>query len=134
MSMRGGQCQCGATRYQFDAGKIRWQGLCHCRDCQRATGAPVVGWLGIRDGHWHWVGREPARYASSAGVERGFCRTCGTPLSYASDRWPGETHFLAATLDDPADYAPAFHVYTHFALPWARIDDTLPKHSGTVSD
>lgn len=134
MTMRGGQCLCGATRYEFDGEKIRWQGLCHCRDCQRATGAPLVGWLGVGDEFWRWTGQEPGRFASSAGVERCFCRSCGTPLSYAGSRWPGETHFLAATLDDPADYQPTFHVYTHFALNWARIDDTMPRFSGTVSD
>jgi hypothetical protein len=132
MTQRCGHCLCGATRYAHDADAVKWQGLCHCADCRRATGAPVVGWFGIDDDRWTWTGQEPGRYASSPGTERTFCTTCGTPLTFASHRWPAETHFLAATLDDPTDYHPTFHVYTHAALPWARIDDGLKRFEGTA--
>lgn len=117
---RTGHCLCGATRYAFDPAAVRWQGLCHCETCRRATGAPVVGWLGVRDGGWSWQGQAPGRYASSPGVTRCFCTTCGTPMSYASTRWPDETHFLAATLSDPADYHPTAEFFTAERLEWTH--------------
>ncbi|WP_291835095.1 GFA family protein [Limimaricola sp.] len=125
---RTGHCLCGATRYRFDPAAVRWQGLCHCESCRRSTGAPVVGWIGLTDGGWAWNGQAPGRYASSPGVMRTFCTTCGTPLSFASARWPGETHFLAATLEDPADFQPTDHFYSNEGLHWAPIADALPRH------
>ena len=39
-----GGCLCGAVRYRISAEPID-AGYCHCRMCQRSTGAPVVSWL-----------------------------------------------------------------------------------------
>ena len=38
-----GGCHCGAIRYQAE-GEARTHALCHCRDCRRHAGAPMVGW------------------------------------------------------------------------------------------
>lgn len=129
-----GHCRCGATRYRFEGEAVLWQGICHCADCRRSSGAPVVGWFGVRDGGWSWEGQAPAAHASSDGVTRNFCSTCGSPLAFASARWPDETHFTAATLDDPADFAPRAHFFTHAELPWAKITDDLRRFPRTATD
>jgi hypothetical protein len=129
-----GHCLCGATRYAFDPAAIRFQAICHCASCRRAAGAPYVGWIGVTDGAWVWTGQPPATHASSPDVTRTFCATCGTPLTYASTRWPGETHFSAATLSDPTAFHPTLHVNHDQALPWAKVDDTLPRISGFGDD
>ena len=61
------------------------------------------------------------------------CPTCGTSLAYASARWPGETHFAAATLTDPALYAPQFSVHCAEAQTWAPALTGLPAYP-TTSD
>src|SRR5438067_6856347 len=38
-----GGCHCGAIRYQAE-GEARTHALCHCTDCRRHAGAPMVGW------------------------------------------------------------------------------------------
>src|SRR5205085_9018245 len=38
-----GGCHCGAIRYQVE-GELIVHALCHCADCRRHAGAPVVGW------------------------------------------------------------------------------------------
>ena len=129
-----GHCLCGATRYAFDPAAIQFQAICHCASCRRAAGAPFVGWIGVTDGAWTWTGTPPATFASSPGVTRTFCATCGTPLTYASTRWPGETHFSAATLSDPTAFRPTLHVNHDEALPWAAGDDTLPRINGFGDD
>jgi hypothetical protein len=134
MTERTGHCLCGACRYAFAPRAIRFQAICHCASCQRASGAAFVGWIGVTDGQWRWTSGTPALHSSSAGVMRGFCPTCGTPLTYASSRWPGETHFTAATLTDPADFHPTLHVNHEDALAWARVDDTLPRIRGFGDD
>jgi len=131
---RTGHCLCGACAYAFPPGAVRFQALCHCGACRRAAGAPVVGWIGVTDGQWLWTGARPATHHSSPGVTRHFCPTCGSQLTYAATRWPGETHFTAATLADPAAFLPTLHVNHAHALPWAGIDDSLPRFAGFGPD
>ncbi len=38
-----GQCHCGAVQYEV-TGKPINHALCHCTDCRRHAGAPMVGW------------------------------------------------------------------------------------------
>ncbi len=74
----------------------------------------------MADGHWRWTGTPPATYSSSPGVRRDFCPTCGSQMTYRSTRFPGETHFYAATLDDPTTFSPQDEVFPSEALPWAH--------------
>ncbi len=122
----GGRCLCGAVTYVCDA-PPRWQGHCHCESCRRATASGFASYFGVADGHWRWTGAAPATYASSPGVWREFCAVCGTPMSYRADRYPGERHFFAATLDDPTAYAPTAHFHSHERLPWVALADGLPR-------
>jgi len=125
-----GHCLCGAVRYKFDPDAVLWRGHCHCASCRRATGAPVVTWFGVRASAWRWFGAAPAVFASGPGTERLFCATCGTPMAYRSAQAPNEIHGLAATLDDPADFAPEAHYHWEERLPWLELGDALPRYRG----
>jgi hypothetical protein len=94
---------------------------------RRACAAPFTSFFGIADGTWEWTGAAPATYASSAGVWRDFCPRCGTQMTYRATRFPGETHFYAGTLDDPAAYRSTDHVRTGEQLPWIHLSDGLPR-------
>ena len=121
-----GGCLCGAVRYE--AGwPPNWSAHCHCRDCQRASGAAFATYAGIRQDGFRWSGAAPKIFRSSPGVERFFCGECGTPLAYKGDRWPIEIHIFAATLDDPARVEPEVHIYTNEQLPWVHLADGLPR-------
>ncbi|NUB46634.1 GFA family protein [Fertoebacter nigrum] len=121
-----GHCLCGKTRFACDAAPL-WQGHCHCESCRRATGSPFTSFLGVADGHWRWVGAEPAIYASSPGVTRYFCQGCGTPMAFRAERFPGEMHFYAATLDAPETFQPTRHYFAAERLPWVHLADGLPE-------
>ena len=41
-----GGCLCGAIRYRVD-GEVEDSAYCHCRTCQRQSGAPVVAWFAL---------------------------------------------------------------------------------------
>lgn len=77
MALTGG-CQCGAVR--FRVAHLGRASLCHCRMCQKAFGnyfAPLVGVEGLV-----WTKGAPALFRSSTQARRGFCRDCGTPLTF----------------------------------------------------
>lgn len=128
-----GGCGCGAVRY-VASGAPRWAAHCHCRDCRRYTGAAFATYAGFARARVRWTADEPRAHRSSPGVVRRFCGTCGTPLSYESERWPDELHIVAGTLDDPAAIAPAGHVYTIHRLPWIELADGLPCFATVPSD
>ena len=124
-AMEGG-CGCDAVRYRV-TGAPQWASHCHCRDCRRTAGAPYVTYVGLDTVQVRWSGDTPARYHSSPGVTRSFCGQCGTSLSYEGERWPGEIHIFAATLDDPGLITPQAHVYVGQKLPWVHLSDGLPR-------
>jgi hypothetical protein len=42
-----GGCHCGAVRYEA-VGEALTHALCHCSDCRRSAGAPMVAWTMYR--------------------------------------------------------------------------------------
>jgi hypothetical protein len=93
--------------------------------------SPFTTWFGVRNSAWRWTGAAPEIYRSSPGVRRFFCATCGTPMAYASTRYPEETHFYAASLDDPTDFAPTVHYHEDEQLRWIHLADDLPRRGLT---
>ena len=92
------------------------------------SGAPLVAWVTFPVDRFELVGGSLTEYASSQGVVRGFCTTCGTSLTYAHEARSAEIDVALATLDDPATLEPGFHVWVSHKPPWVRLDDDLPQH------
>ncbi len=128
-----GGCLCGAVRYRI-AGAPRSVVYCHCRMCQRAAGAPVVPWATVGTAGFAVTTGELAEFASSAPARRGFCRTCGTPITFREIAEPDWIDITIASLDDPAALPPQFHIWTESQVPWLRIDDDLPRYRRRRSD
>ena len=76
-----GGCQCGAVRYVLT---VRPDNacLCHCRMCQKQVGGPFAAWAGSHSDNFRLTRGSLAHFQSSADAKRGFCRDCGTPLTY----------------------------------------------------
>lgn len=121
-----GGCFCGAVRYLL-RGAPTYSAHCHCRSCQRAVGAGFATWSGAKPENFAVTKGEIAIYASSPGVRRGFCRTCGSSLTYEGDDWT-DIAVLSATLDDPAVAKPATNVYLEHKQPWVVLDEKLRKY------
>ena len=121
-----GGCLCGAVRYRI-AEPAKFASMCHCRSCRLATGAPAAAFVGVGAGRFEVLAGERTIYASSPGVRRGFCRTCGTSLTFEGEAWAGEVHIYTATLDEPAAFPPTAHTYTVDRIPWFDPDDGLPR-------
>ena len=120
-----GGCLCGAVRYH--AMQMMRAGLCHCRMCQKASGAPVVAWLVVPITHFAITAGKPVAYRSSPKAFRRFCGACGTQLTFSVAKNPREVDINLATLDHPETVEPQYHIYTSSRLPWLDIHDALPR-------
>src|SRR5262245_56461192 len=100
MHMTGG-CHCGATRYEV-GGALIVHSLCHCTDCRRHAGAPMVGWAMFPSDAVKVTKGAPKVYASSEHGRRHFCANCGNGLFYVNNHnLPGIIDIQSATFDNP---------------------------------
>ena len=66
-------------------------------------------------------------------MKRYFCSTCGSPVAFTGERWPGEVHLFHGTLADPAQWPPTGHAYVTEQLPWFEVSDHLPRYEVTAT-
>jgi hypothetical protein len=123
-----GGCLCGAVRYR--AATMSRVGLCHCRMCQKASGAPVVAWLMVPTTAFSFTQGTPVSYRSSPRAVRHFCGACGSQLTSWLDENPSEVDVNLATLDHPEVVVPQYHIYTASQMPWLVIHDDRPRFRG----
>ncbi len=124
-----GRCLCGRVRFDVDT-PVSACVNCHCESCRRQCAAPMTTYLGVADGRWRWLTTPPKTFASSPGVERSFCDTCGTPMTFRSENMSGVMHFYVANLDDPEALSPTLHVAYEEKLSWLALSDDLPTTIG----
>ncbi|MEP7056471.1 MAG: GFA family protein [Caldimonas sp.] len=123
-AMTGG-CLCGAVRFEARLDKPEGY-YCHCRMCQLAFGNTRAAFVNLRKDAVTWTATAPARFASSKLALRGFCATCGTPLSFeylASDRMD----LAAGAFDDPAALRPVAHFAVESRIASWHAADGLPE-------
>src|SRR5688500_12575738 len=113
-----GGCLCGAIRYEIVGEAPKESLTCHCTKCRGASGAPLVTWTGVERAALRVTQGEPRWYRSSDHARRGFCGGCGSQLFFESTKWPDMMDVTTATLDDPAAFPPAGHIWTSEQLPW----------------
>jgi hypothetical protein len=125
--MLTGGCLCGRVRYQAAATPFH-ETMCHCSMCRRAAGAPVVAWFSVPRSTFRVLAGEITHFQSSKSCVRGFCATCGTSLTFASEDFPDELDVTTCSLDDPAALPPRDHVHTRSKLPWISVGDGLAQY------
>lgn len=122
-----GQCQCGAIRYQL-TGTPQTVALCHCRDCQRSAGAPMVTWAMYPEASLTVTQGQPKTINSSGTAMRSFCPDCGSGLFYRNQEiLPGIVDVQTATLDDPEALPPEITIQTAERMNWMQHMNELPN-------
>jgi hypothetical protein len=125
MPILEGGCLCGAVRYRIRAKPTNTM-ICHCRTCRRATGSPVVAWLTFANADFEVTMGTLAEFRSTPPVRRGFCGTCGTPLTYSHRESPDSIDVTTCSLDEPQAFPPTHHSWLSDDVGWVRFDDGLP--------
>ncbi|GJL91001.1 GFA family protein [Hyphococcus sp.] len=123
-----GGCLCGAIRYRV-SGVIDESGYCHCRTCQKQSGAPAVAWFALAPAGFEYLQGNPSAYHASSHASREFCSRCGTYLVFREDDAAMTLSVNTATLDDPGLSPPAFHIYCESRIGWFETADDLPRHA-----
>ena len=124
--MPKGQCHCGAVKYEMSSNTVH-QALCHCSDCRRHAGAPMVAWGQVAKDDLKVEG-ETREYKSSENGRRHFCPQCGTGLFYTSEAiFPGQIDVQIATLDNPDEIVPQAQIQTAERIHWMEKIDQMPE-------
>lgn len=125
MAHQGG-CHCGAVRYEVN-GVPQHVALCHCSDCRKSSGAPMVAWAAFTEDQFRLVEGEPVTFNSSGTAMRSFCAQCGTGLYYRNaEILPGIVDIQSATLDEPDALPPAIHIQVAERIGWMADAHSLP--------
>ena len=126
-----GACLCGAVRYRYSGDVLR-RAVCHCRDCQRASGSAFhFGIVVPRKGFALTRGAlRSYRTTGDSGrwLDRSFCPTCGSGILHELEaRGPDIVVIKAGTLDDPAIIVPDYEIFVRSKLPWVAIEAETEK-------
>ncbi|MDE3239651.1 MAG: GFA family protein [Paracoccaceae bacterium] len=105
MDRHEGGCLCGAIRYETEGAPLRVT-ICHCRYCQRATGAGFMINANFTQAA-HRVTKGAPRVHDHRSEGSGkllhvhFCPDCGTKLHMTFERAPGYVGIYVGTFDTP---------------------------------
>ena len=126
-----GRCYCGAIHYEV-VGEPEYVAYCHCEDCRKSTGAPVVAYSVYLDQKVQFTSGNRKIFESAPGVHRTFCRDCGTPLAYEAE-WEGQKviGIFVGTLDEPDRFPPEKHSFDIDRISWFDVADRLPRYYQT---
>lgn len=127
-----GGCQCGAVRFRASERNDNAH-ICSCRMCQKAMGNYFAPLVSIRREALVWTRGVPARFRSSADVDRGFCAACGTPL-FHEDVTGTHVSVTLGALDHPELVPPATRDGIQGEMPFFHALHTLPDTGVTGSD
>jgi hypothetical protein len=100
--------------------------------CQKAFGNFFAALVNSPKAKLTWTRGTPARFQSSADVERGFCAACGTPLF--CEYVPGpEIGLCIGAFDVPESIRPVSQDSIESRMPWF-VDLPQTPDSGTSED
>ncbi len=131
--MEGG-CACGRARYRL-AGPPIFVNNCHCRLCQRLTGAGSAINAFVESDRLELLSGELSVHevrTGSRGIQTVLrCSRCGTPLwSHYPSYGSAGAAVRVGTLDDPAAVAPDAAIFVDDRLAWAPLPEGIPSFPG----
>ena len=121
-----GSCLCGALRFQATEDPVD-TGYCHCRMCQRLSGAAALPWASFRTQDFSYTEGEPRVYRSSQHGQRRIRAACGSQIAFRSLR-EDTVEINVGTLLYPDAVVPLYHIWCESRISWFDTDDDLPRY------
>lgn len=122
-----GHCLCGAVSYDVDfpfEGRIAH---CHCKQCRRQAGSVALTWFTVKKPAFRLTGAPLSSFRSSDHGSRGFCGTCGTPITFQTSRFPDEVDVTLCSLREDQIMPADLNIHTESRLEWLKLDTHLPE-------
>jgi hypothetical protein len=128
-----GACNCRYVRYRMETHPL-FVHCCHCRWCQRETGASFALNALIESDRVSLLGGEPTVVhtpsASGIGQDIARCPKCWLAVwSHYAGAGPVISFVRVGTLDQPDHLSPDIHIYTSSKQPWVVIPTDVPAVS-----
>jgi hypothetical protein len=126
-----GGCNCGAVRFEVSAPPLSAV-YCHCRRCQRRTGAAASANARVVPGSFQVVSGEDRLRAWKPpdGGEKWFCGECGGHLFSQNPQDHSQVRVRMGAFDRDPGVRPSVRQFVAYAAPWEPIpEDGLPRHA-----
>ena len=125
-----GGCTCRAVRYRMMTRPL-FVHCCHCRWCQRETGASFALNAMIESDRVALLQGSPETVDTPSNSGKGQkivrCPTCRVAVwSHYSGAGPKVKFMRVGTLDNPDLLPPDIHIYTSTKQPWITLSDGAP--------
>jgi hypothetical protein len=125
-----GGCGCGLIRYRLHSRPI-FVHCCHCRWCQRETGASFALNAMFESDRVQNLGAEPdlvdTPSASGLGQKIARCPKCRIAVwSHYAGSGPVTKFVRIGTLDNPDLFPPDVHIFIASKQPWVTIPEDTP--------
>jgi hypothetical protein len=125
-----GGCDCRAIRYRLLSAPL-FVHCCHCRWCQRESGASFALNALTETGRVQVLGQAPDLVDTPSGSGMGQaiarCPSCRIAVwSHYSGAGPALAFIRVGTLDDPDALPPDIHIYTATKQPWIQLPPGVP--------
>jgi hypothetical protein len=125
-----GGCDCRTVRYRLDSRPL-FVHCCHCRWCQRETGASFALNAMIEADRVTLLAGEPeivdTPSASGKGQKIARCPQCRIAVwSNYSGAGPYVRFIRVGTLDEPDHLPPDIHIFTASKQPWVVLPSNVP--------
>ena len=114
-----GSCLCGKMVFELEDAFDEFH-LCHCQQCQKASGSAHVAHLFTRADNINWLqGQEHlAQYdVPNRAISNAFCQSCGSPMPYVSLA-SGKLVVPAGALDKASSLAAQDHIFYDEKADW----------------
>jgi hypothetical protein len=135
---REGGCLCGSVRFRAVGEPLRAH-ACHCKFCQRRTGSAFaeVAYYSAEDiitSGGAMIAYTHVSDVSGRWLRMEFCPTCGTCITIALERRPGELGIHIGTLDDPRSLKLKRHIWTTSEQGTTLIPEDVERRSHGLSE
>ena len=131
---RHAQCHCGSLR-AITSGEPLVVAICHCKACQRRTGAVAASVAGFAKAEVRIEGQTRVferNGDSGRKVRFYFCPNCGTSLYWEAEARPGVYILAVGAFADPNFPPPSVSIFEESKHTWTRLSDGIEHFQGAI--